>query len=237
VNRPLQSVEVRDESANPTDSFGVPGFVTGSAVAQIAKDNSSDGSSGILPTDGFTLTLEAAIGPEHFVITDVGQPYAQLDYFKQTISFKKAVRTGFRPVTMTLEIDEVPGLKLALEREAFLRDAAFLPVNESIAGFEAVPMTLREYGLLRLMKSPLLAFTLPTPVQLTQFPLVSQPAVHTRKWQKPSSDSCADAAATFIHQPRRGPESNFLRRRWERKTLKQLKAFSDVVACARHLRG
>jgi len=89
VNRPLQSVEVRDESANPTDSFGVPGFVTGSAVAQIAKDNSSDGSSGILPTDGFTLTLEAAIGPEHFVITDVGQPYAQLDYFKQTISFKK----------------------------------------------------------------------------------------------------------------------------------------------------
>jgi len=134
---------------------------------------------------------------------------------------------------MTLEIDEVPGLKLALEREAFLRDAAFLPVNESIAGFEAVPMTLREYGLLRLMKSPLLAFTLPTPVQLTQFLWFLSPQYTPVNGK--TKQRFLRRCRRYFHPPATPwTRIKFLRRRWERKTLKQLKAFSDVVACARH---
>src|SRR5690349_2185058 len=53
VNRPLRTVPVYDEAGNPTDSFGVLDHVTGSAVAQIAKDNSSVAGSGIQASDGF----------------------------------------------------------------------------------------------------------------------------------------------------------------------------------------
>src|SRR4051812_34676785 len=89
LSRPMREVNVYDESAKPSDSYGIEDFVTGTATAQIAKDNSSVTTAGLLPSDAFSTQFEASIGQENFVVTNVGQPYAQLEYFKQNIQFKK----------------------------------------------------------------------------------------------------------------------------------------------------
>lgn len=64
---------------------------------------------------------------------------------------------------------DIPGYKDALEREALVRDASFLPVTERVAGHELVPMTLRHFLILRVMRSPFLFGGTPTPEQLGAF--------------------------------------------------------------------
>jgi hypothetical protein len=67
-------------------------------------------------------------------------------------------------------LDEIPKLREAIERESNIRDDAFLPVNESIAGFEVVPVTLAHYTILRRVNSPLLSSNQKTsPEQLAAF--------------------------------------------------------------------
>ncbi len=65
---------------------------------------------------------------------------------------------------------EIPGLAEARAKESTAWDAAFLTVNENIAGFEVRPLTLRHVLVLRLMQSPLVTGgQLPTPAQLAAF--------------------------------------------------------------------
>jgi hypothetical protein len=64
---------------------------------------------------------------------------------------------------------EIPGLKEAIERETFIRDVAFLGLNERIGPFEAVPFTLRHYLILKISGNPMLYGGLPTPEQLSAF--------------------------------------------------------------------
>src|SRR5262245_22397906 len=55
-----------------------------------------------------------------------------------------------------MNVLEIPGYLQAVIRERVVRDAAFLGINETIAGFEVVPMTLRHYIILRVMGNPLI---------------------------------------------------------------------------------
>ena len=59
---------------------------------------------------------------------------------------------------------EIPGYREAVARERLARDASFMPVTETVAGFELVPMTLRQYLILSLMRSPLLTGDTPGPM-------------------------------------------------------------------------
>jgi hypothetical protein len=63
----------------------------------------------------------------------------------------------------------IPGYREALGKEQLVRDACFLPVTESVAGFELRPMTLRDYLVLKSARSPLLAGRIPSPDQLLAF--------------------------------------------------------------------
>lgn len=71
------------------------------------------------------------------------------------------------PITSPLEL---PGYAAAVAREQFLRDAAFLELNEDIAGFAVRPLTLRVFLALRSIRSPLLTpGRTPTPFDLAAF--------------------------------------------------------------------
>jgi hypothetical protein len=65
--------------------------------------------------------------------------------------------------------DEIPGLREAVEKEKSVREDAFLPVNESIAGFEVVHVTFQHYAVLRRLKNPLLASGKVSPADLAAF--------------------------------------------------------------------
>lgn len=65
---------------------------------------------------------------------------------------------------------DIPGYAEAVHKERKIRDAAFLPVNESIGAFPVVPMTLGQFDALRSIVSPLLSESrIPSPVQIVQF--------------------------------------------------------------------
>src|SRR5438046_741906 len=67
------------------------------------------------------------------------------------------------------DVLDIPGYAVAVLKEQFSRDVAFLELNESVAGFELVPLTLRHYLILRSTRNPILWGDLPTPNQLFNF--------------------------------------------------------------------
>jgi len=79
-----------------------------------------------------------------------------------------------------LDPESFPGYLEAIEQESLLRDAAFLSLNENIAGFEICQMTLQHWLILRIAKSPMIYGGVPTPAQLAQFLWVMNPAYNAR---------------------------------------------------------
>jgi hypothetical protein len=73
----------------------------------------------------------------------------------------------------------IPGYLAAIIRERVVRDASFLGLTESIGPFEAVPMTLRHWMLLRMDGNPLVrqgdGVSAPTPDQLRDFLWILNP--------------------------------------------------------------
>lgn len=65
--------------------------------------------------------------------------------------------------------DEIPGLRDAIAKENFVREVPFLGVTERIAGFEVVQMTLEQFLLLRLIKSPFIVGGRISRTKLVQF--------------------------------------------------------------------
>jgi hypothetical protein len=64
---------------------------------------------------------------------------------------------------------DIPGYKEAVAAERLAREVSFLPITETVAGLELVPMTLRQYLVLSLTKSPLLTGETPGPGHLLDF--------------------------------------------------------------------
>jgi len=74
-----------------------------------------------------------------------------------------------------LDPTKFPGYLEQVAQESLLRDAAFLPVNESICGFEVCQMTLRHWLILRVAKSPFITGGIPNPKQLALFLWILNP--------------------------------------------------------------
>src|SRR5690242_17192433 len=101
----------------------------------------------------------------------------------------------------------------AVEKEQIIRDAAFLPVNESIGGFLVRPLTLQHLLVLRAMRCPFLRSAIPAPLELAAF-----------LWLlSPEFSPASDARVAFLHRcsfvPPRRPLLCTKRAvaRWERK--------------------
>ena len=66
-------------------------------------------------------------------------------------------------------VELIPGYRAAVDTEQLSRDASFLPITETVGGFELRPLTLRDYITLRMMRSPLICGGTPSPGQLAAF--------------------------------------------------------------------
>lgn len=62
-----------------------------------------------------------------------------------------------------MKLSAIPGYAEAIAREAFLRDASFVPVNESICGIEVAPLTVAHLGILQSIGSPFVCGGMPEP--------------------------------------------------------------------------
>lgn len=84
LEQPSQAIERRDEVGNPSGQVIVEQFNTGTAVLQLATTATA------VPTIGATFTMALNGGlTAGVVVSQVGQPFAQLDARKVNISFRK----------------------------------------------------------------------------------------------------------------------------------------------------
>ena len=78
-DNPSTVVQRRNEVNEPTGSFGVQDFVTGSATLQKAATGT------VVPTPGLTFTRSSVV----FILTKVGEALAQGDAVKFNIEFMR----------------------------------------------------------------------------------------------------------------------------------------------------
>jgi hypothetical protein len=125
-------------------------------------------------------------------------------------------------------IDDIPRYRDAVEKEQAVRDAAFLPVCESIAGFDVQPLTLLDYIVLRRIKSPLIADLKTSPEQLAQFLWRLNPDYQPTPCR---------AKKKFMRRCRQffPPDRRWFltKRRWRRKVREQYYNFSATLKAAR----
>jgi len=95
------------------------------------------------------------------------------------VSAQKSTRGNGRSVL------EIPGFLDAVVREQFCRDAAFLGLSETVAGYELAPLTLRHYLILRATRNPILWAGLPSPNQLFNFLWLLNPANNNSQTPEP----------------------------------------------------
>lgn len=118
--------------------------------------------------------------------------------------------------------------RLAVERERFLRDAAFLPVTESIGPFEVVPMTLRHYLSLRLIRSPFITGETATPDDAANLLWQLSPRYSPSKPELKAGivkrcQAYAFASPPVLHLP-------WLMRRWEDRCQRNWNRFQELLA-------
>ena len=75
-----------------------------------------------------------------------------------------------------MDLRDIPPYAEALAREQASRNAAFLDITETVAGFELRQMTLRDYLVLQVMRHPLLGGGTPSPEDLVAFLWLLSPA-------------------------------------------------------------
>lgn len=139
------------------------------------------------------------------------------------------------PLDATPQRIEIPGLADAVAHERLVRDAAFLPIRENIAGYEVLPMTVRHIAILSMANSPLLYGAIPSPAQLAQFLWAVSPQF--------SPDNVGAARRGFITRcreftPATAPTFFFkLRKRsWELANAKKLKRAAEIIdACHKYV--
>ena len=93
INRPTKLIRQRDEIGGPRGQVLVQDFVDGTAMLQLNDSASNNPQKG----DVFSLTLEAEIGLEYFIIGGLGAPYKQEDYWKRSLTLHKAVNPAVVP--------------------------------------------------------------------------------------------------------------------------------------------
>lgn len=125
-------------------------------------------------------------------------------------------------------IDAIPGYREAIARERFVREAAFLPVNESIGGFEVLPMTWRHFMVLRIMRSPLLTGEDATPAELAAFLWVLSPEYTT---DDRARDAFYKRCRVFTMQ--RKPRFQWQPKKWIADNVRAQVTFGRILVEAR----
>lgn len=90
VTRKTKKVERMDQLGSPNGGVATKDLVEGSCTIQIPTGASTEPAAG----DIFTDTFDATLGPETFVIHDVGAPFAAGDYYKRPASIRKVQFPG-----------------------------------------------------------------------------------------------------------------------------------------------
>jgi len=141
-------------------------------------------------------------------------------------------------MTLREEIAAIEKQRLAdVERERVIRDAAFLGLKtEDIAGYPAVPLTLRHCNILRLMGSPFMPpFNTPGPQDLAAFLWVVNP------WFTPGNSLWADwkrcrflkTCRVFVKPAPPAFGLTYRIKRWEVRAGLALDTFVRTVTAAR----
>ncbi|MDB6022932.1 MAG: hypothetical protein JWQ04_2789 [Pedosphaera sp.] len=86
VKRPTKVVERPDQIGGPNGFALVNAQETATGVSQVATSNTNRLQRG----DFFTLTVDANIGAEKWVIQDLDDPYEMNGYYKQNLTLRKA---------------------------------------------------------------------------------------------------------------------------------------------------
>ena len=131
-----------------------------------------------------------------------------------------------------MRLDDIPGYAQAVEREALIRNAAFLPVNESIGGFEVMPMTLRHLVALRVARSPLLGGTLPAPVDLAAFLWLLSPEF-TLGESRARTRLLAQCRREFMPVCKPWLRTSLAMTIWERKEIDRIGHAAQLIDAAR----
>lgn len=124
---------------------------------------------------------------------------------------------------------DLPGYRLAVNRECFVRAASYLEISETVVGFELRPLHLRDYLALRAMAHPLLVGGDVTPAQLLAFLWLLSP------------DYCSSTSRRRKYFARSGlipPRQPRLRlplfmRFWKWRTIRVLERVDKVLTAAR----
>src|ERR1051326_4784779 len=126
---------------------------------------------------------------------------------------------------------ELPEYRQAVERESFIRDAAFIGATETIGGFECRAMTLKDFLLLRISKNALLCGGIPTPEQLLAFlwllsPQYAPGASRARARLVASCAKFLPPKKPLIHFP-------WLMKRWRARAERHLAAAAEMIGAIR----
>ena len=74
-----------------------------------------------------------------------------------------------------MKLGEIPGYAEAIAQESFLRNASFIPVNESICGVEVSPLTVEHLAILQGIGSPFVCGGIPQPADAVSLLCVISP--------------------------------------------------------------
>src|SRR5436190_22202349 len=68
-----------------------------------------------------------------------------------------------------MDLLDIPGFAEAVIKERLVRNASFIGITESLGTFEVVPLTLRHWIILRLVRNPLVTSGTPSPDDIVNF--------------------------------------------------------------------
>ena len=68
-----------------------------------------------------------------------------------------------------MDVLDIPGYAESVIKERLVRDASFIGITESLGPFEVVPLTLRHWIILRLVRNPLVTSGTPSPDDVVNF--------------------------------------------------------------------
>lgn len=113
------------------------------------------------------------------------------------------------------DYEQIPGYVAAVQKETLIRNACFLPINETIEGFEVKPMTVRDYVTLRTINSPLLSGVTPSKNDVIAFLWLLSPKFNPiggrekRRLMKPFKTMSIDQGAKLVVGIRKYIEETF----------------------------
>lgn len=132
-------------------------------------------------------------------------------------------------------LDSIPGYRDAVERESFIRDAAFLPITQNLCGFEVRQMTLEDFLAFRILKSPFLVGGEPTEADARAFLWRMSPTYQEGNLR--ARRRVMRKCLAFLAPREPIIQTKRSMRRWAARTVKALELFGNVLIAIREYIG